>query len=159
MSKVKDFNSYLRDSEILPGINNGQEFEIDGVDASSLASSLVGFMMDQGMSFDPMPTIEFVEDEQKEEHPFFRRTGYYNLLDNGIRIFVSGRALKDIIRSLAHELIHVDQHLNLGWDLTPAAKGLGEDGDEAGDKIEGDAYKRGNLMFRKFEDHHRPKWK
>ncbi len=158
MNKVKNFDGYLQDMEILPNINGGKPFEIQGANASAVASSLLSHMKEMGIDFETPPTIEFVEDEQEGAHPFFRRTGYFNFLDNGIRIYVTGRALKDVIRSLAHELIHADQYHNLGWDLSPAAKGLGEDGDEAGEKIEGDAYRRGNLVFRKFEDRHRPKW-
>jgi len=99
-----------------------------------------------------VPAVYFNEDPQEEIKPQFRRTGSYFPETNSIIVYVYGRALKDILRSFAHELIHADQYKNKGWDLYPAANGLGEDSEEGAEKIEGDAYKRGNLGLRRWED-------
>ena len=67
--------------------------------------------------------------------------------------------MKDILRSLAHELIHADQFINKGMDLSPAAGGLGETSMEGAEEIEGDAYLRGNLSLRKWEDRLKPRFR
>ena len=78
--------------------------------------------------------------------------GDYDLLSNTICIFTNGRSTKDILRSIAHEMIHADQYHNKGWNLEPAVNGLGEGSLKHAEEIEGDAYRRGNLALRKWED-------
>lgn len=162
MQKLPSFNEYLSTVEIIPQINNGNTYSVKGVDIVKIASSLLNYMKNNGVKFevDVHPKIEFHErsGSDKNSHPFFRRTGHYDPLVNTIIVFTDGRDIKDILRSLAHELIHADQHLNLGWDLLPAARGLNGEYSEEAEKIEGDAYRRGNLIFRKFEDAMRPNW-
>jgi hypothetical protein len=44
-------------------------------------------------------------------------------------------------------------------DLSPAVTGLGEDSTKAAEEIEADAYLRGNLGLRKWEDRLKPKFR
>ena len=160
MHKVEKFSDYLSQLEVMPQVNNGNSFNIDGENISPLCCSLMGHMM-QDMPFpeESIPSVIFIEEEQPDTHPAFKRTGYYDFKDNCINIYVTGRALKDILRSIAHELIHADQHINKGLDLSPAVTGLGEDSTKAAEEIEADAYLRGNLGLRKWEDRLKPKFK
>ena len=160
MHKVEKFSDYLSQIEVMPQVNNGEPFSIDGENISPLCCSLMGHMM-QDMPFpeESIPSVIFIEEEQPDTHPAFKRTGYYDFKDNCINIFVTGRALKDILRSIAHELIHADQHINKGLDLSPAVTGLGEDSTKAAEEIEADAYLRGNLGLRKWEDRLKPKFR
>jgi hypothetical protein len=147
------FEDYLKTVEILPQINSGEEFIVDGRDIRPAACSLLISMMEETpFSEETLPTVNFSDDPQEDKDPAFKRTGYYDLLTNSIKIFTHGRATKDILRSLAHEMIHADQYHNKKWNLMPAANGLGESGNSEAENIEGDAYKRGNLALRKWED-------
>jgi len=160
MHKVENFRNYLNQMGVMPQVNNGEAFVIDGEDICPIACSLMGHMMNDMQFPDELtPKVVFIEEDQRETHPAFKRTGYYDFSDNTINIFVTGRAVKDILRSLAHELIHADQHLNKGWDLSPAAGGLGEGSSRDAEEIEGDAYLRGNLGLRKWEDRLKPKFR
>lgn len=156
MRRIPNFKDYLETIEIVPQINGGSALNIDGENVVTLASALIKYISDKGIKFkkNEMPEIAFLpkSDLDKDKHPFFRRTGSYDPFQNKIIIFTEGRALKDILRSLTHEIIHADQYLNLGWDLMPAVSGLGEGTNPEAEKIEGDAYRRGNLIFREFED-------
>jgi len=159
MHKVEKFKDYLSQLDTMPQVNGGNPFIIDGEDITPLCCSLMGNMM-QDIPFpdNSIPSVIFIEEEQPDIHPAFRRTGYYNFKDNSINIFVTGRALKDILRSVAHELIHADQNINKGWDLSPAVYGLGKDSVKDAEEIEADAYLRGNLGLRKWEDRLKPKF-
>ncbi len=160
MHRVENFKDYLNQIEIMPQVNNGQPCLIDGEDITPVACSLMGHMInDLGFQEGTIPSVFFIEDEQPETHPAFRRTGYYDFKENSIHLFVPGRSLKDILRSLAHELIHADQFINKEMDLSPAAGGLGETSMEGAEEIEGDAYLRGNLSLRKWEDRLKPKFR
>lgn len=38
-------------------------------------------------------------------------TAYYNPADNNVRVYGKGRSVADICRSIAHELVHMSQHV------------------------------------------------
>ena len=80
------------------------------------------------------------------------RTEFYDPSELKIVLFVTGRHPKDILRSFAHELIHHVQNergdLNLGDSSDPqyAQK------DDHLRKMEMEAYLKGNMLMRDFED-------
>ena len=80
------------------------------------------------------------------------RTAFYDPSELKIVLFVTGRHPKDILRSFAHELIHHVQNergdLNLGDSSDPqyAQK------DDHLRKMEMEAYLKGNMLMRDFED-------
>ena len=80
------------------------------------------------------------------------RTAYYDPNDLTIVLYTSNRHPKDILRSFAHELIHHVQNergdLNLGDSSDPqyAQK------DDHLRKMEMEAYLKGNMLMRDFED-------
>jgi hypothetical protein len=80
------------------------------------------------------------------------RTGHYNPDDSSIGIYVDGRHPKDVLRSLSHELVHHAQNCNGDFESTEElGPGYAQD-NEAMRNAELDAYKRGNIIFRDFED-------
>ena len=81
----------------------------------------------------------------------FKETGRYEPRINKITIFTDKRSLKDCLRSLAHELTHADQSVIKGINTEVASSGI-TGGNKEGEKIEADAYKRGNILFRKWEE-------
>ena len=82
----------------------------------------------------------------------FGRTAYYNPADLEIVIFITNRHPKDILRSYCHELIHHVQNergdLEIGDALSPT---YAQDNDHMR-KMEMEAYLKGNLLLRDFED-------
>ena len=80
------------------------------------------------------------------------RTGQYNPDDFSVSIYVDGRHPKDVLRSLSHELVHHTQNCNGDFD-SAGELGVGyAQEDPAMRDAELDAYKRGNIIFRDFED-------
>lgn len=152
--KLKRFKDFINKIERNPSINSGESFKVQGQDITLLASNLVDFYKKNGIDFgNNFPTIEFLEksSNSKEIPPVFKETGRYETLMNKISIFTKDRAIKDCLRSLAHELIHADQKMIKGLDTEVASQGI-INGNKEGEKIEADAYKRGNILFRKWEE-------
>ena len=85
----------------------------------------------------------------------FGRTAYYAPDSEVVVLYITGRHPKDICRSFAHELIHHHQNergdLNLGDASSPNY--AQEDGHMR--KMEMEAYLKGNMMFRDFEDNYK----
>ena len=83
---------------------------------------------------------------------FLKNVAYYDPNDMKIVVFVDKRHLKDIMRSLAHELVHHTQ--NCRGDLEGdnyTGPGYAQK-DKHMRKMEGEAYLHGNLCFRDWED-------
>ncbi len=161
MKPLKNFETYISSLKVKEKINQGKPYVVQGVDIVPLATSLVDFMSRNGISFGKkMPFVIFSSGDEVNSNsasPIFNRTGHFNFIDKVINIFTDGRSVKDILRTLSHELIHADQVINKNMDVAPALQGLGKSDEEA-TKIEGDAYLRGNLIFRKWEDTLRGKY-
>ena len=95
--------------------------------------------------------ISFQSDEENA-NKLLGKTAYYNPDDFSIAIYVDGRHPKDVLRSLSHELVHHTQNCNGDFEST-GNLGPGyaqEDGPMRAAEL--DAYKRGNIIFRDFED-------
>ncbi len=153
MKRIKSFSEYFRGLDKNPKINGGRSLIIQGHDVTKLATDIVNFMAKNGVKFseEKMPKVVFNQKDQKKESPLFNETGNYSPVANLITIFTKDRNLKDILRSLPHELIHADQNMNRGIDTEKAMMGILNKG-KAAEKIEADAYKRGNVLFRKWEE-------
>ena len=53
-----------------------------------------------------LPTIRFSQEKESDDQ---HRTGYYDLDDNFMWIYTGNRNLIDILRTVAHELVHHKQ--------------------------------------------------
>ena len=102
--------------------------------------------------YEQAPTIRFAKDPDNAKNPL-GKTGYYEPEHSRITIYIDGRHPKDIMRSISHELVHHAQ--NLRGDLA-GTQGVGEQGyaqnNEHLREMEREAYERGNLCFRDWED-------
>tara|TARA_R100000152_G_C6735837_1_gene160048 strand:- start:501 stop:1088 length:588 start_codon:yes stop_codon:yes gene_type:complete len=78
------------------------------IDFEGEVHSLCGFAKDR-LGFDKHPTIIFDGDENNASN-VLAKTGYYDPNTMEIHVFVTGRHPKDILRSLAHELVHHNQN-------------------------------------------------
>ena len=94
----------------------------------------------------------FLRQDKENGAMILGRTAFYDPSELKIVLFVTGRHPKDILRSFAHELIHHVQNergdLNLGDSSDPqyAQK------DDHLRKMEMEAYLKGNMLMRDFED-------
>lgn len=113
--------------------------------------SLMEFMSNK-IRIKPYPEIHLNEDEQDG---LFIRTGYYLPDKKSITLFIAKRHDKDVLRSLAHELIHHNQNLTRpGIDWGNGGK---LEDDDTLRKLEAEAFLKGNLLFREWTEEEKPK--
>jgi hypothetical protein len=111
--------------------------------------SLSQYMIDNGMNIKPLPKIKVIKDDEQNASDLLGKTAYYNPAEKSITLYTMDRHPKDILRSFAHEMVHHEQNLNgkLGSINTTNTN---EDGDLL--EIEKEAYEKGNIMLRNWED-------
>ena len=98
------------------------------------------------------PVMVSFQSDEENANKLLGKTGYYNPEDFSIGIYVDGRHPKDLLRSLSHELVHHAQNCNGDFDSSePLGAGYAQENPAMRD-AELDAYKRGNIIFRDFED-------
>jgi hypothetical protein len=111
-------------------------------------AGLLEYMIREGMQVEPLPEVKIRRDLAEAEN-FFGKTAYYNPADKEIVLYVAGRHPKDVTRSFSHEMVHHMQNLqgrlgNRGTTDTNADKELAA--------LEEEAYLKGNMVFRNWED-------
>lgn len=110
-----------------------------------LIISLIQFMVKNGYTLKPLPKVIF--DNTQQEEDVFIKTGYYDPNNMEVYVFTNGRHIKDILRSLAHELIHHKQNVD-GRLGAGSYDGETIYNDKKLQKLEEEAYLRGNIAFR-----------
>jgi len=97
------------------------------------------------------PKLQLKQDEENAQG-IFGKTAYYDPDEQSVVLYITNRHPKDICRSFAHELVHHHQNergdLNLGDATSPT---YAQD-DKHMRKMEMEAYLKGNLLFRDWED-------
>lgn len=119
------------------------------MDLNEAIKSLVKEMHNQ-IGFKSLPTVKLRKDEENGQK-LLGKTAFYSPHENLIVIYVTNRHPKDVLRSLAHELIH--HHQNERGDLGQNSTTPGyaqEDGHMR--NMEKEAYLKGNMCFRDWED-------
>ena len=111
--------------------------------------SLSKYMIDNGMNIKPLPKIKVISNDEENASSLLGKTAYYNPNDKSITLFTMDRHPKDILRSFAHEMIHHEQNLNGNLNNINTTN-TNEDGDLP--EIESEAYQKGNMMLRNWED-------
>jgi hypothetical protein len=103
------------------------------------------------LGFDKPATIRF-ESDQDNAGVMLGKTAYYDPDAMEVVLYTDGRHPKDVMRSLSHELVHHAQ--NCRGDFTGQnSTGAGyAQNDPHLRKMEREAYTKGNLIFRDFED-------
>ena len=82
----------------------------------------------------------------------FGRTAYYDSGKSEIVVFITNRHPKDILRSYCHELIHHVQNERGDLDKGDMSSPKYAQEDDHMRKMEMEAYLKGNLLLRDFED-------
>ena len=97
------------------------------------------------------PQLHLRQDEENAQG-IFGKTAYYNPTDQSIVLYITNRHPKDICRSFAHELVHHHQNERGDLDLGDASQATYAQDDPHMRKMEMEAYLKGNLLFRDWED-------
>ena len=108
-----------------------------------------------GMKIDPLPSVQLVDSSnvKNSRSDLLISTGGYIPALNSIVLYIDNRHIKDILRSYCHELVHHNQNLENSDYLRRVLERPDDLVDNAQlEEIEGDAYLRGNLLFRKFTE-------
>ena len=133
-------------NHIKVGLSNKQDSK--NFDFTPYMASILEYMIDEGMNIQPLPEIK-IKRSVGESLDFFGRTAYYDPNIKEVVLYVEGRHPKDIMRSFTHEMIHHIQNLegrmgNIQTSNTNESEELL--------KLEQEAYLRGNITFRNWED-------
>jgi len=109
----------------------------------------------KNLDFDKPVKVYFMDDEENAKDPL-GKTAHYNPDTLEIKIYVTGRHLKDILRSISHELIHHVQNCRGDFgSLDSTEAGYAQSNDHLRG-MEQEAYTQGNIMnFRDFEDNYK----
>tara|TARA_Y100000034_G_scaffold14395_1_gene15057 strand:- start:2369 stop:3547 length:1179 start_codon:yes stop_codon:yes gene_type:complete len=125
-----------------------------GMVLSSLMNSLNEFYpySKKTLGFDQDASFNFISDPKNGEK-LLGKTAYYDPSEFSVTIYVDNRHPKDILRSISHELVHHTQ--NCRGDLSNLSM-AGEQGYAQKDshlrEMEREAYEKGNMIFRDWED-------
>lgn len=128
---------------------------VSGHDIAPYLASITKFMEDAGIDLAPYPKVTLSKDKQYAQDPF-GKTADYVPEDREVTLFTEGRHIKDVCRSFAHEMIH--HHQNLRGDMEPSTVEELDDpyytqNNKALRELEEEAYLKGNMTFRDWEDH------
>ena len=119
-------------------------------DYQKLFKSLYGASRNH-LGFEPHPTIVLIKNKKNSDNPL-GKTAFYDPSKFKIAIYSQGRHVKDILRSLSHELVHHAQ--NCRGDFSGGAATVEGYAQEDGHlrELEREAYEVGNMIFRDWED-------
>jgi len=115
-----------------------------------LMQSLYGAARDN-LGFKPHAKIVILRSDSNMTNPL-GKTAHYSPIEKKIGLYTQGRHIKDILRSLAHELVHHNQ--NCRGDFDSAGETMAGYAQEDGHlrEMEREAYECGNMIFRDWED-------
>ena len=103
------------------------------------------------LGFDQDATIVFQSDEGNSAK-MLGKTAYYDPSKMEVVLYVDGRHPKDIMRSLSHELVHHAQNCRGDFSTNADTPAGYAQSDPHLRKMEREAYTKGNLIFRDYED-------
>ena len=90
--------------------------------------------------------------DEKNAKMLFGRTAFYQPDTQTIVVYITNRHPKDVLRSYCHELIHHVQNERGDLKMGDASSPKYAQEDEHMRKMEMEAYLKGNLLLRDFED-------
>jgi hypothetical protein len=103
------------------------------------------------MGFQKPPRVFLRDDPENAQNPL-GKTAYYDPEKMSVTLYINGRHPKDVMRSLSHELVHHTQNCNGQFnDVGEMGEGYAQN-DSHLREMERQAYEKGNLCFRDWED-------
>jgi|TARA_R110002012_G_scaffold234560_1_gene408160 hypothetical protein len=123
---------------------------MDLSDTESLYHDL-GHFAQERFGFKKPPMLNLVSDDDNANKPL-GRTAYYDPQSMAVTIYTDNRHTKDMLRSLAHELVHHTQNENgMLNDSGYHGAGYAQKNKDLR-QSEKEAYLKGNMCFRDWED-------
>ena len=111
----------------------------------------LGKFAQKKMGFSKPPILNLVSDQGNANKPL-GKTAYYDPQSMSVTIYTDNRHTKDILRSLAHELVHHVQNENgMLNDTGYHGEGYAQKNKDLR-QSEKEAYLKGNMCFRDWED-------
>lgn len=130
-------------------LNENHEW-CDNFEYTPYLKSIAKFLQENGINVTPFPHVKM---HRKEQEGLYVKTGYYDPDERCVHLFIADRHPKDVLRSFTHEMIHHNQNLR---GILVGYKGDTLDGDEVLDKLESEAYLKGNIYFRRWTEELHP---
>jgi hypothetical protein len=93
-----------------------------------------------------------LREDQDNANDILGKTAYYNPADMSIVLYITDRHPKDICRSFSHELVHHHQNERGDLEMGDASSPTYAQDDKHMRKMEMEAYLKGNMLFRDWED-------
>jgi len=100
------------------------------------------------INIEPLPSLNIISNDLENAENILGKTAHYDPNNCSITLYILNRHPKDILRSYAHEMIHRMQD-NEGRLQGINTTNINEDARLK--KLEGEAYLKGNLLFREWE--------
>jgi len=101
------------------------------------------------------PVKIILEEDEENSKKVLGGTGGYINEESKIHIFTTGRHIKDIMRSLAHEMVHHRQNIRGEFKKAePTENGYAQKNPHLR-KMEKEAFLKGNMLFRDWEDNYK----
>jgi cytidyltransferase-like protein len=149
------YNGYLEKLNNLKKEKTIKGFELDTLNESMSKTlnqpiiDLTNYASENGYNIEPLPDVKFIDNDIENANDLLGRTAYYDPNNCSITLYTLNRHPKDVLRSYAHELIHHIQNLedrlqNISTD------NINED--EYLKELEREAYEKGNLLLRGWEN-------
>ena len=102
------------------------------------------------LGYDNDPDVHYVTDDANAES-MLAKTAHYQPSNRTVTVYISKRHPKDILRSLAHELVHHSQNCRGDLDNIQTPEGYAQN-DPHMRSMEEEAYLKGNMLFRDWSD-------
>jgi hypothetical protein len=126
-----------------------EQLDSSQFDFNPYIASLTQYFIDNKMAIEPLPKVEMVHNDVENGEDVFGKTAYYMPDNNVVVLFTYGRHPKDILRSYAHELVHVHQNME---NRLHNVNTTDVNEDEYLEQLEREAYETGNILFRSWTD-------
>jgi len=111
----------------------------------------LGHFAQNRFGFKKPPSLNLVSDVENGQKPL-GKTAYYDPHERCVTIYTDNRHIKDILRSLAHELVHhMQNELGMLDDDGYHSPGYAQKNKQMRNR-ESEAYEKGNLCMRDWED-------
>ncbi len=101
--------------------------------------------------FEKTPKL-ILRHNQANANNILGQTAYYSPSSMTIVLFITDRHPKDICRSFSHELVHHHQNERGDLDMGDASSPTYAQDDKHMRRMEMEAYLKGNMLFRDWED-------
>ncbi len=148
------YNGYLEKLSDLEKHINIKDFGLENIKetiSDTLKKPLASLTkyISSNINIEPLPKVKFIDDDKENANNILGKTAYYNPNNKSITLYTLNRHPKDILRSFSHEMIHHNQNLEDRLNNINTTN-TNEDGDLP--EIEREAYEKGNMFFRNWED-------